>query len=933
MPFRIKFISIGNEWYSGVGQIMIFPYRPLMSVAMALLFVSPILMIYGSIENVSAYSMMGSGVNGNQEILCDPTRPVVYLADPTGDTVAIYNYTANTTTIVHVGLYPMSLDLSRDRSHLYVAVSGNDSIAIINLDTLQVERNISLTFSPCSVRTGYSDRIFVSRMDSIALAYIMNSTSGETLSSINVYFGDRFALHASADGDELVTATDGTSPLLVSYWTIANDTASLVTRDDWGLGSNGQQQAVDWMNRKIYTASGYPYGIQVLSLDTIQQIGFLDMDGYGKGVTLTRDGEQVIGVSSDSLFVFNASTGELLAERSLEPGLELGPVAVSYDSSNIFVAQPLQRVKLSPDTPHISSIDAGIGNITINWAPSVDVGLSNLTNYSIYRGTDSKGLTFQCTTDLTKYVDTDVVPRQTYYYAVTASNSIRESPYSQVIHIRAIDKPDAPTGLTSTWTDDQVLLSWIVGADDGGSPITNYTIYRALSPGGETELTTIGNALGYTDSALSPGTTYYYKVCAVNKVGKSPQSAEINVTPGIPTTPIGLRAREKDLAVDLNWTEPTFIGSGTIAYHLYRDGLLVWSGSDLNYKDKPLTKGTQYSYKVAASNPIGWGSNCSEVFATPFGVPDPPWGMLALAGDGNASLSWNAVNYSGPGLLSYHLFRDGTEVWSGQNVSHIDIQLSNGQIYYYNLAATNDVGWSPNSSSIGVTPRGAPSAPRNLQVTSGDMFINLTWQVPSSDGGDSIIGYHVWMGRSPGGETLYADAGPNLWFNDSFLTNGETYYYKISAVNSAGEGPQSDEVSATPYQPATAPLAPLNLTATVGNLQVTLTWSAPATNGGSPVTNYKIYRGTSQSNLTLIIILGNVLNYTNTGLINGQTYYFKVSAVNSIGESVLTDAATATPNVPSPSGNDNTLLYVGIGVVAILAGFGAAQLIMMRRKR
>jgi hypothetical protein len=71
------------------------------------------------------------------------------------------------------------------------------------------------------------------------------------------------------------------------------------------------------------------------------------------------------------------------------------------------------------------------------------------------------------------------------------------------------------------------------------------------------------------------------------------------------------------------------------------------------------------------------------------------------------------------------------------------------------------------------------------------------------------------------------------------------------------------------------------------------------------------------------------LTYNDTNLTNGQTYYYAVSAVNSAGESLLTEEVAVTPNAPS---NDNTLLYVGIGAVAILGVVGAAILMMRRRK-
>src|SRR5438132_868323 len=100
--------------------------------------------------------------------------------------------------------------------------------------------------------------------------------------------------------------------------------------------------------------------------------------------------------------------------------------------------------------------------------------------------------------------------------------------------------------------------------------------------------------------------------------------------------------------------------------------------------------------------------------------------------------------------------------------------------------------------------------------------------------------------------------------------------------------------------PPTPPSAPQNLAATGGNAQVPLTWQAPASNGGSTITNYRIYRGTSSNGETLLATIGNVLTYTDTAVTNGVTYYYQVSAVNGAGEGPRSNEASATPSPPPP---------------------------------
>src|SRR5207244_822842 len=153
-----------------------------------------------------------------------------------------------------------------------------------------------------------------------------------------------------------------------------------------------------------------------------------------------------------------------------------------------------------------------------------------------------------------------------------------------------------------------------------------------------------------------------------------------------------------------------------------------------------------------------------------------------------------------------------------------------------------------------------------------------------------------------GGNDSYADGG---------LTNGQAYYYRISAVNRVGEGGLSAEVSTTPSSGPAVPAAPQNLVATAGNRAVTLRWSAPASDGGSPVENYTIYRGTSPSNLAVLIAGSKSLSLCDGGVTNGVTYYYAVAAVNAVGTGPRSPPISATPK-GSSSGPDTTSPTIAI---------------------
>jgi Fibronectin type III domain len=192
---------------------------------------------------------------------------------------------------------------------------------------------------------------------------------------------------------------------------------------------------------------------------------------------------------------------------------------------------------------------------------------------------------------------------------------------------------------------------------------------------------------------------------------------------------------------------------------------------------------------------------------------------------------------------------------------------------------------------IGAAAPVAPSAPQSLAATAGSGSVSLTWTPPASNGGAAITGYNVYRGTSAGGESA-APIATNVAgtsFTDTGLTNGTTYYYKVAAVNSAGVSPQSNEASATPVAvQATVPSPPQSLTANAGNGSVNLSWAAPASNGGSPITGYNVYRGTSAGGEAATPIATNVTgtNFNDTSTNNGTTYYYTVAAVNAVGVSL-----------------------------------------------
>ena len=293
-------------------------------------------------------------------------------------------------------------------------------------------------------------------------------------------------------------------------------------------------------------------------------------------------------------------------------------------------------------------------------------------------------------------------------------------------------------------------------------------------------------------------------------------------------------------------------------------------------------------------------------------VPSAPRNLQATSGDAQVTLTWEAPSSDGGSpITNYRIYRGAASggesflVEIGNVLTYQDSGLTNGQTYYYQVSAVNAAGEGPRSAEVSATPTApatVPSAPQNLQAVAGNAQVTLAWQAPASDGGSPITNYNVYRRTTSGGESLLTTVGNVLTYTDSGLTNGQTYYYQVSAVNAVGEGPKSNEASATPAAPMTAPSAPRSLQAAARDARVTLTWQAPASDGGSPITAYAVYRGPVSGGETLLgTIQGNVDIFNDTSVTNGYTYYYGVSAVNGIGEGPSSNEVTAKPMPPPDS--------------------------------
>lgn len=185
---------------------------------------------------------------------------------------------------------------------------------------------------------------------------------------------------------------------------------------------------------------------------------------------------------------------------------------------------------------------------------------------------------------------------------------------------------------------------------------------------------------------------------------------------------------------------------------------------------------------------------------------------------------------------------------------------------------------------------GGPGSPT---AAGGDAVVTLEWS--SVTGASSYKIYWNNKGGVSATDTSIADVSTP--YKHTGLTNGTRYFYRIAALTGGGtESPLSDEASAIPRQPK--PSTPKGLAATATPGEVALTWHAAAR-----AASYKIYwniTGSVTSEDNAIEAAG--LSYKHTGLTNGETYYYRVSAVNDTGESDLSAQVSALPSAGGGGG-------------------------------
>ena len=472
--------------------------------------------------------------------------------------------------------------------------------------------------------------------------------------------------------------------------------------------------------------------------------------------------------------------------------------------------------------------------------------------------------------------------------------------------------PSTPGAISASQiTDRSVKLSWPAATDNVG--VTGYKIYRNNVMVGS------ASATSYTDSGLTPSTSYGYTVLAFDAAGnQSSLSANLNVTTQAPDT-VAPTAPGQPAASAITSTSATLSWSaatdnyGVASYLVYRDGLQVGSSAGTSYNDSGLSPSTTYSYTVKAKDaagnlsplstarsvttvagnvakvyyklPSGWSSANIHYSPTNGTWTTVPGVAMTAACTGWAVYTANLGTATGLQAV----FNNGAGNWD--NNGGKNYALGTGTSDVENGAITTGV----NPCNVDTT---APSVPAGLAGSAIDSnTVTLNWSASTDNVG--VSGYYIYRN---GAQIASVISGTS--YTDNTALPSTTYSYTVKAYDAAANLSAASGAASvtTPAKVDTqAPTIPASLSASgISASAATVSWNASTDNVG--VTGYLVLRNGVQIASTA------ATSYNDTGLAASTSYSYTIKALDAAGN---TSAASGALNVTTTAigGNSATVYY------------------------
>jgi hypothetical protein len=627
--------------------------------------------------------------------------------------------------------------------------------------------------------------------------------------------------------------------------------------------------------------------------------------------------------SSDggSTWTFAASSPETSASLT---GLTNGTTYVfrvastnAYGIGNYTAASNSVTPVGAPGSPTSLTASPGNAEAVLSWAAPSSNGGSAITDYVVQYSGDGGGTwtTFSDgTSTATTATVTGLANGSPYVFRVAARNIIADSEFiAWMTPILPLGVPGQVSSLSAAHGNQQASLLWSAPPANHAGGITDYVIQQSTD-GGSTWTTITDGASADTSltvTGLTNGSSYRYRVAAVNAVGVGPYSSATaavipRTTPNAPTSLTGVAGNAQ---VELSWSAPVVTGGAAITD--YQIEVSVSSGpysvitrsasTATTYTATGLTNGSSYRYRVAAVNSEGPGATVTSSALVPQTVPLAPTSVTGTSGDGLSLVRWTAptdnggsavidyvIQYSSDSGSTWATFSDG----SSTNTQTTVTGLTNGTAYLFRVAAVSSVGTGNYSTaSAAVTPVGAPTAPTGASATGGNRQITAAWTAPSNNGGAAITGYVIQYKQTSASTWSTYGTVPDSPAVIAGLVNGAEYVVRVAAVNNRNfTGPYSTQSNAVyPGRVAVAPTS-LSITSRTATAEfansISLQWTIGATYG-STVTGHSVqYQETGTT--AWIDATGPTSANTCTitdQLSSAKSYNFRVATITTVGPS------------------------------------------------
>jgi titin len=589
-----------------------------------------------------------------------------------------------------------------------------------------------------------------------------------------------------------------------------------------------------------------------------------------------------------------------------------------------------------PDPPVIGTATPDNATVNVAFTPAANGGGSAVTEFDATCTSSDGGDLGTGSGASSPVAVTPVTNGSHYTCTVTATNGVGTSLPSATSNVVVpAGPPDAPTLDSVTSGVASLSIAFEVPGSDEGSAITGYTA-ECDSSTGVTGVAS-GAASPIVVSPLTNGATYTCTVSAINALGTSapggPSDPAVPAT--VPDAPVIGTALPFLNGIIVQLSPPAFDGGSPLISQTAR--CVPVGGGAVTSHTKPdptatfifvsAIPGKVYTCSVSATNAVGTGS--ASAASNPVSaatVPGAPSIGTATGGNASASVAFSPPTSNGGMTITSYTATctssngGATGSASGPSSPIVVTSLSNGKTYTCTVAATNAVGTGPASAVSNSVVLGpvAPGAPTIGTATGGNASATVAFTAPASNGGMTITSYTATCTSSNGG-AMGSASGPSSPVVVGSLTNGKTYTCTVTATNIVGTGPASGASNAvTPA--TTVPGAPVIGAATRGNGSVSVAFSPPSTDGGSPITSFNASCTSSDGGVSRSGSSG-ASPVVVSGLTNGKTYTCKVTATNAVGTGPVSAASNAF--VPATVPGAPTIGVRTPGNASLTVGFTA----------